>query len=124
MPNRHTRRAEAARATVTPHTEAPKSIITLTETQSGGFTIGLGLHGARMEELNPGTSHPVSIVDVIALAISHVVKSQPEDFKQAVALVNDTLQSLNAQIDAGADVDEAFDAASDQLDGAFDTVEA
>lgn len=110
--------------TTTTTTEAPKSIITLTETSSGGFTIGLGLHGARMEELNPGSAHAVSIVDVIALAIANVVKTQPQDFQNAVALVNDTLRSLNEQIDAGDDADEAFDAASDKLDGALDVVEA
>lgn len=124
MPNRHERRAEAARATVTPHTEAPKAIITLTETQAGGFTIGLGLHGARMEELNPGSSHTVSIVDVIALAIANVVKTQPQDFQNAVALVNDTLRSLNERIESGDDTDDAFDDASEALDGAFEAVEA
>lgn len=102
--------------------EAPKSIITLTEAPGGGFTLALGLHGARMDELFPDESHPLSIVDVIALAVANIIRLQPQDFQNAVKLVNDTLLSVNQQIEDGADVDEAIAGADAALEGAVSDV--
>ncbi|UTC29037.1 hypothetical protein MARCHEWKA_05280 [Brevundimonas phage vB_BpoS-Marchewka] len=104
-------------------TEAPKSIITLTEAPGGGFTVGLGLHGAKMNELYPDKSFPVSIVDVIALAVSNIIQTQPEDFRSAVNLVNETLRDVTRQLEAGADEDAVADAADEALAGAVSTVE-
>ena len=116
-------RLQRRQAKKTAMSEAPKSIITLTEAPNGGFTVGLGLHGAKLNELYPGKSFPVSIVDVIALAISNIIQTQPEDFRSAVALVNDTLRSVNQQLEAGADEDAVADAADEALSGAVSTVE-
>lgn len=101
-----------------------KSVITLTEVPgTGGFTIGLGLHGARMEELFPGVQQPVSLVDVLALAITTVVRQQPQDFQDAVALVDKTLREVNAKIAEGVDPIEAMAAADVALSGAVNDVE-
>lgn len=105
--------------------DAPKAIITLTEIPgTGGFQIGLGLHGARMEEIDPGGSHPVSIVDVIALAVTSIIRQQPKDFQDAVNLVNSTLRGVQEQIEGGADVSEAMAGADELLGGAIADVEA
>ncbi|USN14199.1 hypothetical protein PAPPERLAPAPP_05290 [Brevundimonas phage vB_BpoS-Papperlapapp] len=104
-------------------TEAPKAIITLTEAPGGGFTVGLGLHGAKMNELYPDKSFPVSIVDVIALAVSNIIQTQPEDFRSAVNLVNETLRSVTQQLEAGEAEDAIADAADEALAGAVSTVE-
>jgi len=104
--------------------EAPKAIITLTEVpgENGanpGFTIGLGLHGARMQELFPDRAHTVSIVDVIALAVTQIIRSQPQDFKDSVSLVNDTLRNVHQALEGGADVETAMAEADATLDGAL-----
>ena len=106
-------RLQRRQAKKTAMTEAPKSIITLTEAPGGGFTVGLGLHGAKMNELYPGKSFPISIVDVIALAVSNIIQTQPEDFRNAVNLVNETLRSVSAQIEAG-EADQAIAEAVDE----------
>lgn len=82
--------------------EAPKSIIALTETADGGFTISLGLHGAKMNELYPDKSFPVSIVDVIALAVANIIRTKPADFQAAIEKVGETLRQVNADITEGA----------------------
>lgn len=94
-------RLQRRQAKKTAMTEAPKSIITLTEAPGGGFTVGLGLHGAKMNELYPDKSFPISIVDVIALAVSNIIQTQPEDFRSAVNLVNETLRNVTQQLEAG-----------------------
>lgn len=89
--------------------KAPKAIITITEVAgTAGFTIGLVLHGARMEELHPGENQPVSIVDVIALAVTHTIRTQPKDFQDSVALVNDTLRNIHNRLDAGEALEDAM----------------
>lgn len=103
--------------------QAPKSIITLTEAPGGGFTVGLGLHGAKMNELYPGKSFPVSIVDVIALAVSNIIQMQPADFVSAVNLVNETLRDVSQQLEAGEAEDAIAAAADAALAGAVSTVE-
>lgn len=103
--------------------EAPKSIITLTEAPDGGFTVGLGLHGAKMNELYPNRSFPISIVDVIALAVSNILQTQPDDFRSAVNLVNETLRNVTQQLEAGADEAAVSDAADDALGGALTNVD-
>ena len=102
-----------------------KAIITLTEVPGtgSGFTIGLGLHGARMEELFPGQPHPVSIVDVLALALSNMLRSQPPAFKDAVNLVNETLRNIQQKVDSGGDILEAMAEADTALEGAMADVE-
>jgi hypothetical protein len=104
----------------------PKAIITLTEAPGNpnAYTIGLGLHGAHMEALHPGEDHPVSIVDVIALAAANVINTQPQDFQDAVALVASTLRRVNDQIAGGADEDEALAEADETLGGAISSVDA
>lgn len=103
-----------------------KSVITLTEVPGtpGGFTIGLGLHGARMEELFPNTTHPLSVVDVLAMAVATVIRKQPKDFQDIVALVSQTLRDANEQIAAGGDVDTLMSAVDDTLGGTIGDVEA
>jgi hypothetical protein len=97
--------------------KAPKAIITITEAPgTAGFTIGLVLHGARMEELHPGEEQPVSIVDVIALAIAHTIRTQPRDFQDSVALVNETLCNIHNRLNAGEALDDAMAGADATLD--------
>lgn len=116
-------RLQRRQAQKTAMTEAPKSIITLTEAPGGGFTVGLGLHGAKMNELYPGKSFPVSIVDVIALAVSNIIQNQPADFVSAVNLVNETLRDVSRQLEAGEAEDAIAAAADEALGGAVSTVE-
>jgi hypothetical protein len=99
--------------------DAPKSIITLTESANGGFTIGLGLHGARMEELYPGKAHPLSVVDVIAIAVATVIRQQPQEFQDTVSLVNNTLRDINNDITGGKSIEEALAAADPSVTGAM-----
>jgi hypothetical protein len=101
-----------------------KSVITLTEIPgTGGFTIGLGLHGARMEEINPGANHPVSIVDVIALAVTAIIRKQPKDFIDEVSLVNETLRNVQQRIEAGDSAEDAIAGADEALGGAINDLE-
>jgi hypothetical protein len=121
------RRAQklAAKATAYKPGDPAKSIITITEVpgSAGGFTIGLGLHGARMEEINPGSTQPVSVVDVIALAVTHIIRSQPQDFQDSVALVNATLRNVNTKLADGASVEEALGGADAALAGAISDID-
>lgn len=105
--------------------EAPKAIITITEIPGtgGGFTLGLGLHGARMEEIDPGKQHPVSIVDIIALAAVTTIRQQPKDFQDCVSLVNSTLQNVKSRIEDGESPEVAVADADAALDGAISDVE-
>jgi len=98
--------------------EAPKSVITLTEMPggTGGFSIAVGLHGARMEELFPGVAHPVSIVDVMALALTHLIRTESPDLKAAVAKVNATLSRVSEAINDGRPAEEAAVEAIADLD--------
>lgn len=99
-----------------------KSKVTFTEIpgSGGGFSIGMSLHGARMEELNPDAEPaPISIVDVIALAVTHIVRTQPEAFAQSVALVKQTLTHIGKQIEAGVPGQEVYAQADESLDGAI-----
>lgn len=115
----------AEKATAFKPGDAAKAIITLTEVPgTGGFTIGMGLHGARMEELFPGESFPISIVDVVALAINHILRTNPKDFQESVNLVNSTLRNVQQQIEGGATVDEAMDGVTEALGDAIADVEA
>jgi hypothetical protein len=122
--NARKQRRAAAKAPAPDLSEAPKAIITITEVPgTGGFTIGLGLHGARMDELHPGEKHPISIVDVIALAVTHTIRSQPKDFQDSVALVNDTLRNVNTRLEAGEPIEEAMAGADEALEGAIADIE-
>lgn len=124
--NARKQRRAAAKAPAPDLSEAPKAIITITEVPGtkGGFTIGLGLHGARMDELHPGEKHPISIVDVIALAVTHTIRSQPKDFQDSVALVNETLRNVNNRLDAGDAIEDAMAGADEALEGALSDVDA
>lgn len=119
------RKAAAKAASILVPGSAPKAIITLTEVPgtNAGFTIGLGLHGARMEELHPGEQHPVSIVDVIALALTTIIRTQPQDFKDALDQVNNTLLGVQSALEGGADLREAMSAADDALGGAIGDID-
>jgi hypothetical protein len=101
-----------------------RSVITLTEVAGGGFTIGLGLHGARMEEINPGGDHTVSVVDVIALAVTAMIRKQPPAFSEEVSLVNDTLRNVQARIAGGESAEDAIAGADELLGGAIGDLEA
>ena len=104
--------------------DAAKSVITLTEIPgTGGFTVGLGLHGARMEELYPNTTHPVSIVDVMALAVSAIIRQRPQALQDAVGLVAQTLGNVHKQLAEGASVEDAIASADKALDGAIGDVD-
>ncbi|USN15456.1 hypothetical protein KIKIMORA_03140 [Brevundimonas phage vB_BpoS-Kikimora] len=111
-------RRKAARSAVT-LPDRPTSIISFTEGENGGFTVNMGLHGARMEALDPGKSHPLSIVDVVALALNTLVRGEHPALIEAMSLVSETLRNVNAQIDAGEDVDAAVAAGNEALAGAF-----
>lgn len=108
-----------------PSANLPKSIITLTEMPGvpGGFTIGLGLHGARLEELRPGESHPISIVDIIALAVAQVIRAKPPALDEAVAAVAKSIQQVNQQLDDGVPAAEAMQAANTALGGVLSDIE-
>jgi hypothetical protein len=99
-----------------------RSIVTFTEVPNseGGFTVGIGLYGAHQAELNPDQeSQRVSIVDVLALAVSHMVRTQPEAFRQSVALVNATIHEVNARLTAGEDEAKVIGEADVALGGAL-----
>lgn len=102
-----------------------KSIITLTEIPGspGGFTIGLGLHGARMEELFPGGNHPVSVVDIMALAATQMIRTQPEAFQEAVTKVTDTLRSVHQRLEAGEEASGVMAAADAALGGSVNAAD-
>lgn len=104
--------------------DAPKSVITLTETPEGGFTIGLGLHGARMEELQPGVAHNASIVDIMALTISTLIRQKSKVVEETFNLVAQTVHGVNKKLAEGASVEDALGDANEKLDGAVADVEA
>lgn len=108
--------------------EAPiRSVVTFTEVpgSNGGFTVAIGLHGAHQQELNPDLeTQRVSIVDVLALAVSHIVRTQPEAFRQSVALVNSTIHDVNDRLTAGEDEATVIGEADAALDGAIATATA
>lgn len=120
------RRAQklAAKATAWKPGDPAKSIITLTEAPGGGFTIGMGLHGARMEEMFPGESFPISVVDVLALAINHTLRTQPVSFQESVSLVNATLRNVQQKIDGGESIEDAMAGVDDALSEVVGDVEA
>ncbi len=63
----------------------PEAVVRLTELPGGGFTVGLGLHGARMDAIQPGVAHRKSIVDVMALALAYLARSRDPAMIKAVA---------------------------------------
>lgn len=115
----------AAKATAYQPGDPAKAIVTFTEIPgtNGGFTIGLGLHGARMEEINPGSTQPVSVVDVIALAVTHIIRSKSPAFQESVDLVNSTLRNVNTNLAEGMSAEEALSGADTVLAGALGDIE-
>lgn len=84
----------------------PTSVIRLTEgAEPGSFTVDLGLHGARMELLNPGQAQAVTIVDVMALAISSLIRNNHPALIEAVDLVNTTIMEATRQTADGVSPD-------------------
>lgn len=104
--------------------EPAKSIITLTEVPgTGGFTIGLGLHGARMEELFPGVAQPVSVVDVMALALTSMIRKKSTDLEAEVNLTNTMLRNVTERLAAGEGEEAVRELANEALGGALDDIE-
>jgi hypothetical protein len=117
-------RAAAKAKKAAPATGLPvRSLITLTEVPNtgGGFTLGLGLHGAHLAALDPTNeqqSTEVSSVDIAALALSYIVRTNPPAFQEAITLVQDTLKHAAKQIAEGMDADAAMARANTVLSGA------
>lgn len=99
-----------------------RALISLTEVPGtgGGFTLGLGLHGAHMSAIDPtqeDKSTEVSSVDIAALALSYIVRTNPPAFVDAINLVRETLANSAKQIAAGRDAAEAMHEANTILSG-------
>lgn len=92
--------------------ERPTSLIQFTELDGGGFTFSLGLYGALLAELNPDHTVPVSVVDVMALAVVHLIRSNSPDLAAAHQLVYDTLTKVHEGIADGKDVEQVLREAS------------
>lgn len=101
---------------------AIRSVVTFTEVpgSQGGFGIGLGLHGAHQQALHPELeTQRVSIVDILALAVAHTVRTQPKAFQESIALVKATILDMNARLSAGEDEAAVIGSADQALDGAL-----
>lgn len=72
--------------------EVAQSILTLTEISdvSGGFTIGMKLHA-----FSGGSAVRVPPVDIIAIALSNILKTTPDYFKEEIARVNTAVDKLS-----------------------------
>lgn len=113
----------ANKATAWKPGDPAKSLLTLTEAPGGGFTIAMGLHGARMEEMFPGESFPISVVDVLALALNHTLRTQPLAFQESIALVNATLRNVQQKIDGGESIEDAMAGVDEALSEVVGDVE-
>lgn len=89
--------------------DAPKSILTLTEIPNtgGGFTIGLGLHGARMNELYPGKPQPVTVVDILALTLADLIRNPTPEFEAAFEKTKQKVLGIEAAINSGVAPEDA-----------------
>jgi hypothetical protein len=67
---------------------------------------------------------PVSVVDVIALAVTAMIRKQPQAFIEEVSLVNDTLRNVQARIAGGESAEDAIAGADELLGGAIGDLEA
>lgn len=105
--SRRDRRAQKADLAASLPT-VPKSIVTFEELEGGGFTFGLGLYGALLAEMNPNRSVPVSVVDIMALSIAHLIKTNSKDLADANQHVLNTLHLAHKNIEAGNSVEEVF----------------
>ncbi len=96
-------RREAERNTPKPDLSGPpRAIITLTATDdTGGYTIGLGLHGALQSHLNPEQDKfDLQVVDLVALALTSLVRDQSPDFIAALEKVKIEVLGADAALDA------------------------
>jgi len=87
-------------------TYVAQSIITLTATSDapGGFTIGMALHA-----FSGGEITTIPPVDVVAIAVSNILKTTPQVFVDEINGINAAIQALSVALDTNEGLQAAID---------------
>lgn len=100
----------------------PTSVIQFQQlNDQGGFTFNVGLWGTIQAMHNENQVVPVTSVDIMALAVAQLIRTNSKDLQDACATVREMLHKTHEGLAAGKSVEEVLQEAAVSVGAASET---